>query len=112
MYATTRQFLDHFGLSRLDQLPSLGEIRDLDDINPQLGLEGDDDRSVGSVDSQAEISFSSMAYLILKSSHTRAFVVLRSEEKQQEFIFQFKSKPNRAIGSNYILSRNSFRHLK
>jgi len=60
MYATTRQFLDHFGLSRLDQLPSLGEIRDLDHINPQLGLEGDDDRSVGSVDSQAEISFSSM----------------------------------------------------
>jgi segregation and condensation protein B len=60
MYATTRQFLDHFGLTSLDQLPSLGEIRDLDDINPQLGLEGDDERSVGAVDDQAEISFSSM----------------------------------------------------
>ncbi|MEP4544725.1 MAG: SMC-Scp complex subunit ScpB [Saccharospirillum sp.] len=60
MYATTRQFLDHFGLTSLDQLPSLGEIRDLDDINPQLGLEGDDDRSVGAVDDQAEISFSTM----------------------------------------------------
>lgn len=60
MYATTRQFLDHFGLTSLDQLPSLGEIRDLDDINPQLGLEGDDDRSVGAVDNQAEISFSTM----------------------------------------------------
>lgn len=60
MYATTRQFLDHFGLTSLDQLPSLGEIRDLDDINPQLGLEADDDRSVGAVDDQAEISFSTM----------------------------------------------------
>ncbi|MEX0624402.1 SMC-Scp complex subunit ScpB [Saccharospirillum sp.] len=60
MYATTRQFLDHFGLTSLDQLPSLGEIRDLDDINPQLSLEGDDDRSVGAVDDQAEISFSTM----------------------------------------------------
>jgi len=59
MYATTRQFLDHFGLTSLDQLPSLGEIRDLDDLAPELAL-NDDSESAGSVDSQAEISFSSM----------------------------------------------------
>lgn len=60
MYATTRQFLDHFGLTSLDQLPSLGEIRDLDDINPQLGLDTGDDAAVSEVDDQAEISFSTM----------------------------------------------------
>lgn len=59
MYATTRQFLDHFGLTSLDQLPSLGEIRDLDDLAPELALNEDPD-AAGSVDSQAEISFSSM----------------------------------------------------
>ena len=30
LYATTRQFLDYFNLSRLDQLPPLGELRELD----------------------------------------------------------------------------------
>lgn len=59
MYATTRQFLDHFGLTSLDQLPSLSEIRDLEDFAPELALDEDHD-AAGSVDSQAEISFSSM----------------------------------------------------
>jgi segregation and condensation protein B len=36
MYATTRQFLDYFGLKKLDELPSLSEIRDLDSINEEL----------------------------------------------------------------------------
>ncbi|WP_108125506.1 SMC-Scp complex subunit ScpB [Saccharospirillum mangrovi] len=59
MYATTRQFLDHFGLTSLDQLPSLGEIRDLEDLAPELALNDDPD-AAGTVDTQAEISFSSM----------------------------------------------------
>ncbi|MCH8530561.1 MAG: SMC-Scp complex subunit ScpB [Saccharospirillum sp.] len=61
MYATTRQFLDYFGLRSLDQLPSLTEIRDLDDIHPELGFDTQTDtESAGGVDSQAEISFSAM----------------------------------------------------
>lgn len=36
MYATTKQFLDYFGLKKLDELPSLSEIRDLDAINAEL----------------------------------------------------------------------------
>ncbi|WP_438950836.1 SMC-Scp complex subunit ScpB [Porticoccus sp.] len=39
LYATTREFLDYFSLSSLDQLPPLSEIRDIDDINPTLTLE-------------------------------------------------------------------------
>ena len=38
MYATTREFLDYFGLKRLEDLPSLAEIRDLDSINVELDL--------------------------------------------------------------------------
>lgn len=48
MYASTRQFLDYFNLSGLDQLPPLSEIRDLDEIGREVEK-----------DIQAEISFDS-----------------------------------------------------
>ncbi len=38
MYATTRLFLDYFNLKNIDELPSLSEIRDLDEINRELDL--------------------------------------------------------------------------
>jgi segregation and condensation protein B len=38
MYATTREFLDYFGLKRLEDLPPLAEIRDLDSIHVELDL--------------------------------------------------------------------------
>lgn len=38
MYATTREFLDYFGLKRLEELPPLAEIRDLESINVELDL--------------------------------------------------------------------------
>lgn len=36
VYATTRQFLDYFNLGSLSELPSLSELRDIDDINLDL----------------------------------------------------------------------------
>jgi segregation and condensation protein B len=47
MYATTKQFLDYFNLSSLEQLPPLSEIRDLDEINRGLSLE--EDKPVGRI---------------------------------------------------------------
>ena len=38
MFATTRQFLDYFNLISLQQLPPLAEIRDLDQLMPELDL--------------------------------------------------------------------------
>lgn len=38
MFGTTREFLDYFGLRRLDELPSLAELRDLDSLNVELDL--------------------------------------------------------------------------
>lgn len=43
LYATTRQFLDYFNLKSLEELPSLGEIRDLDELTPVLELNVDDE---------------------------------------------------------------------
>lgn len=38
LYATTREFLDYFNLSTLDDLPTLAEIRDIDSLNQALDL--------------------------------------------------------------------------
>jgi segregation and condensation protein B len=38
LFGTTRQFLDYFSLKSLDELPPLAEIRDLEDLEPQLDL--------------------------------------------------------------------------
>lgn len=39
MYATTKEFLDYFNLKSLEELPPLSEIRDLDELDPELALE-------------------------------------------------------------------------
>tara|TARA_R110002049_G_scaffold147342_1_gene310125 strand:+ start:90602 stop:91243 length:642 start_codon:yes stop_codon:yes gene_type:complete len=36
MYGTTKKFLDYFNLKSLNELPSLAEIKDLDQIHPEL----------------------------------------------------------------------------
>lgn len=36
LYATTRQFLDYFNLKSLNELPTLAELRDLDEISAEL----------------------------------------------------------------------------
>ena len=38
MFGTTNEFLDYFGLKRLDDLPSLAEIKDLEELNVELEL--------------------------------------------------------------------------
>jgi len=38
LYATTKQFLAYFNLKSLEELPTLGEIRDLEDLNKSLDL--------------------------------------------------------------------------
>ena len=50
LYGTTKEFLDHFNLKSLDQLPTLAEIKDLDSIHPELAL--DEDASEGTGDDQ------------------------------------------------------------
>ena len=39
MYATTKSFLDYFNLANLDELPTLSEIRDLDEMTSRLDLD-------------------------------------------------------------------------
>ena len=49
LLATTREFLDHFNLKKLSDLPSLSEIMDFENINPDMfdGLENDNKDETG-----------------------------------------------------------------
>jgi segregation and condensation protein B len=38
MFGTTKEFLDYFGLKKLEDLPTLAEIRDLPELSPQTDL--------------------------------------------------------------------------
>jgi segregation and condensation protein B len=40
LFGTTKQFLDFFSLKSLDELPPLSEIRDIEELDPQLDLDG------------------------------------------------------------------------
>ena len=42
LYATTREFLDYFDLKKLDDLPQLADLTDLDKLNVQLELGGEE----------------------------------------------------------------------
>ena len=39
LFATTKQFLDYFNLQSLDELPSLRELTDIENLNPELNLQ-------------------------------------------------------------------------
>jgi len=40
LLATTKIFLDYFGLKRLDELPSLSELKDIGELDPQFQFDG------------------------------------------------------------------------
>jgi len=57
MFGTTKEFLDYFGLKKLDDLPPLSELKDFDNLNVQLDLQdadllsgdGDEDSGQGPI---------------------------------------------------------------
>ena len=61
LLATTKTFLDYFGLKRLDELPPLSELKDLGELEPQLpfapavpaGLAGTDSQTTAEVGSES-----------------------------------------------------------
>jgi segregation and condensation protein B len=46
LLGTTREFLDYFGLKKLDDLPTLAQLKELEDLRVQLTLPGADPQAV------------------------------------------------------------------
>jgi len=47
LYGTTREFLDYFNLKTLNELPTLAEIRDLDQFNPEFTFDDNGETTPG-----------------------------------------------------------------
>jgi segregation and condensation protein B len=43
LLGTTRDFLDHFGLKRLDDLPTLAQLKEMEELRVQMALPGADE---------------------------------------------------------------------
>lgn len=54
LLGTTKAFLDYFGLTGLDDLPTLAEIRDLDNMEPELALDDPDHPQAANDDQQEQ----------------------------------------------------------
>jgi len=70
LYGTTKEFLDYFNLKKLDELPTLAEIRDLDSIHPELQLDEDIPHEKNADDSANDESGDSPETNIAKDSET------------------------------------------
>lgn len=53
LLGTTKAFLDYFGLSRLDQLPPLSELKDFGELEPQLRFSGEEPPAESTADDGA-----------------------------------------------------------
>src|SRR5208283_2928582 len=51
LLGTTREFLDYFGLKKLDDLPTLAELKELEDLRVQLTLPGAEGQVLTQADS-------------------------------------------------------------
>jgi len=54
LLGTTREFLDYFSLKKLDDLPTLAQLKELEDLRVQLSLPGADPQVAAAADSEAD----------------------------------------------------------
>lgn len=75
LLATTKEFLNYFGLKTLGDLPTLSEIKDLDSINRELDLEepnglSDEQESGGESDNEAAEQGAEVVKLDISQDHS------------------------------------------
>lgn len=86
LYATTRQFLDYFNLKRLEDLPSLSEIRDLDEMNSVLELNVDEE-GLGEADTDindTSISDTAASNEAAENADSEAEITVTSESQSDD----------------------------
>jgi segregation and condensation protein B len=54
LLGTTREFLDYFSLKKLDDLPTLAQLKELEDLRVQLSLPGADPQVTPAIDAAAD----------------------------------------------------------
>lgn len=82
LYATTRDFLDYFGLKSLDELPPLTDLKDLDNLTAELDLRPPEEtrlRAVPDENEAAEQEDDSMEPHVRESSPTLTLAEAQGE---------------------------------
>jgi len=82
LFGTTRIFLDYFNLKSLDALPPLSEIRDLEDLNPQMRLDGDE-RALPALTADAETLETDTEETLDAASHSDEPAVAPDADNQE-----------------------------
>src|SRR6202046_4284471 len=59
LLGTTREFLDYFSLKKLDDLPTLAQLKELEDLRVQLSPPGADPQVAAPADAEAEAAVAS-----------------------------------------------------
>lgn len=128
MYATTTEFLDYFGLKSLDDLPSLMEIKELEDNSRRLQLgddaearqptprhydfSSDEDREDRGAEvlSQTEDDLAAAAALVEKVEDNVYEPQENGSGKRQGKVGQGKSEPRKIRDLSQILQRLEEQH--
>lgn len=106
LYATTRQFLDYFNLKNLEELPSLSEIRDLDDLNPVLNL---GEEGLGEKDTDAPIPDENPPVQDADSALVDTATALVDDEDAYEDVVDAMDKRNADVIAGYDIASDEAR---
>ncbi|MYM62654.1 SMC-Scp complex subunit ScpB [Pseudomaricurvus sp. HS19] len=87
LYATTRHFLDYFNLKSLEDLPSLSELQDIDQLNAELDLGGGEgapaaDSEGAEADADATVPETDEAVIVVEDA---AAEVSETDEEHSSF---------------------------
>jgi len=84
LLGTTREFLDYFSLKKLDDLPTLAQLKELEDLRVQLTLPGADPQVEVPTDAEAEAPVASDDAAAGAASESDSLDASADEDEEQE----------------------------
>jgi segregation and condensation protein B len=84
LLGTTREFLDYFSLKKLDDLPTLAQLKELEDLRVQLTLPGADPQVAVPADAEAEAPVASDEAAAGTASESDSLDASADDEDEQD----------------------------
>jgi segregation and condensation protein B len=84
LLGTTREFLDYFSLKKLDDLPTLAQLKELEDLRVQLTLPGADPQVAVTADAEAEAPVASSAAAAGTASESDSLDASADDDEEQD----------------------------
>ena len=84
LLGTTREFLDYFSLKKLDDLPTLAQLKELEDLRVQLTLPGADPQVAVPTDTEAEAPVASDDAAAGAASESASLAAGADDDEEQD----------------------------